>query len=87
MNELSEKITFVYKFINSGLFKPIDIYDNLNIPLNTIRYYFKDPDKIRRARESYINQFYDYFKSLNLDESKLDKYEKINIIAYKLKED
>lgn len=87
MDELNEKILYNYNFINSGLFKPIEIYENLNIPLNTIRYYFKDPNKIRRARESYINEFYNYFKSLHLDESKLDKYEKINIIEYKLKED
>lgn len=86
MNELNEKITYDYDFINSGLFKPIEIYQYLNIPLNTIRYYFKDPNKIRRARESYINEFYNYFKSLNLDETKLDKYEKINIIEYRLKE-
>lgn len=87
MNELNEKIIYDYDFINSGLFKPIEIYQYLNIPLNTIRYYFKDPNKIRRARESYINEFYNYFKSLNLDETKLDKYEKINTIQYKLKED
>lgn len=87
MNELNEKISYDYNFINSGLFKPIDIYKYINIPLNTIRYYFKDPNKIRRARESYINEFYKYFKSLNLDETKLDKYEKINVIEYKLKED
>ena len=86
MNELNEKISYDYNFINSKLFHHIHIYEYLNIPLNTIRYYFKDPNKIRRARESYINEFYDYFKSLNLDETKLDKYEKINIIEYRLKE-
>lgn len=86
MNELNEKISYDYKYINSGLFKPIEIYKYINIPLNTIRYYFKDPNKIRRARENYINEFYNYFKSLNLDENKLDKYEKIYIIEYKLKE-
>lgn len=61
-----------YKFLTCGPILATDISNNTSIPQSTAYYFKVKPKRILRARSAYIDEMFQYFKSLGLDENKLD---------------
>lgn len=61
-----------YKFLGCRSILATDISNNTNIPQSTVYYFKVKPKRILKARSGYIDEMFQYFKSLGLDENKLD---------------
>lgn len=75
-------IDCVIKYLESKLFTVRVITDNTSIPKSTVNYYLKNPDRVRKANEYNINQLYNYFKSLNLDDNNLNNYKRVTTVKF-----
>lgn len=61
-----------YKFLSCGSILATDVSNNTSIPQSTAYYFKVKPERILKARSGYIDEMFQYFKSLGLDENKLD---------------
>lgn len=61
-----------YKFLACKSILATDISNNTSIPQSTAYYFKVKPKRILKARIEYIDEMFQYFKSLGLDENKLD---------------
>ena len=61
-----------YKFLNCRSILATDISNNTSIPQSTVYYFKVKPERILKARSGYIDEMFLYFKSLGLDENRLD---------------
>nr|DAK30867.1 MAG TPA: hypothetical protein [Caudoviricetes sp.] len=62
-----------YKFLACGSILATDVSNNTSIPQSTAYYFKVKPERILKARSGYIDEMFQYFKSLGLDENKLDR--------------
>lgn len=62
-----------YKFLVCESILAIDISNNTSIPQSTAYYFKVKPERIFKARSGYVDEMFQYFKSLGLDENKLDR--------------
>lgn len=62
-----------YKFLNCSSILATDVSNNTSIPQSTAYYFKVKPERILKARSGYIDDMFQYFKSLGLDENKLDR--------------
>lgn len=61
-----------YKFLACRSILATDVSNNTDIPQSTVYYFKVKPERILKARSGYIDEMFQYFKSLGLDENKLD---------------
>lgn len=61
-----------YKFLTCESILATDVSNNTSIPQSTAYYFKVKPERILKARSSYIDEMFQYFKSLGLDENRLD---------------
>ena len=61
-----------YKFLACRSILATDISNNTSVPQSTAYYFKVKPKRILKARTGYIDEMFQYFKSLGLDENKLE---------------
>lgn len=77
------KHEYVKKFLEAKNILVSDIVNATHAKQSTIYYLKHNINKVDSANNKLIDDLYLYFKSLNLDENKLDKVTRVTTVTYK----
>lgn len=76
------KYEYCIKFLKAKAIQAKDICNETNIPLSTVYYLQRNPQKVYKSSKLIVDNLYLFFKSLSLDENKLDSLKRVEHVTY-----